>query len=124
MTRWLAAARQASEARTELTELNPRAQGVGDDTARGGVLSVKSVLSDEEGANPAPLFKPLETNAHVAHETTTHPPDEEPHGLSAGGRPRTWTGKVVSLEEWRQLLEWDRHGPDGRRWDGLSSEWR
>ena len=25
-----------------------------------------------------------------------------PHGISAGGRPLTWTGRVVSLDEWRR----------------------
>lgn len=36
------------------------------------------------------------------------------YGLSAGGRPRTWTGRVVSLDAWRQLSEGEKHGPNGR----------
>ena len=46
------------------------------------------------------------------------------HGTSAGGRPRTWTGRVVSLAEWRGLTGWQRHGPDGRHWCGLSKAWK
>ena len=46
-----------------------------------------------------------------------------PHGLSCGGRPLTWTGRVVSLAAWRQLSEWERHGPRGRMWNGLTQQW-
>lgn len=45
------------------------------------------------------------------------------HGLSIGGRPMTWTGKVVSLEDWRQLSEWEKHGPNGRVWNGKTQRW-
>ncbi|MCL6286021.1 hypothetical protein M3P21_21120 [Ruegeria sp. 2012CJ41-6] len=51
-------------------------------------------------------------------------PAETPHGNSVGGRHRTWTGKVVSLEAWRQLTEWEKHGPNGRVWDGSTQQWR
>jgi hypothetical protein len=50
-------------------------------------------------------------------------PDEYPHGKSPAGRPVTWTGKVVSLAEWRAMSEWDKHGPDGRVWCAISREW-
>ena len=49
MTRWLAAARQASGAPTKLTKPtkpNPKAPSEGHDATTGGVLSVKSVLSE------------------------------------------------------------------------------
>ncbi len=46
-----------------------------------------------------------------------------PHGVSPGGRPLTYTGKVVSLDAWRQLSEWERHGPDGKHWNGQSQQW-
>lgn len=36
-----------------------------------------------------------------------------PHGTSAGGRPITWTGKVVSEAEWHRLSEQEKHGPSG-----------
>lgn len=46
-----------------------------------------------------------------------------PHGMSPGGRPLTCTGKVVSLDAWRQLSEWERNGPDGKHWNGQSQQW-
>lgn len=45
------------------------------------------------------------------------------HGRAFGERPLTWTGRVVSLEEWRKLSAWDRHGQDGRMFCGACREW-
>lgn len=39
--------------------------------------------------------------------------DSCPKWFSAAGRPRTWTGKVVSLAEWRTLSEFERTGRGG-----------
>jgi hypothetical protein len=45
------------------------------------------------------------------------PKQEEPtkpvssYGESLGGRLLTWTGRVVSLDAWRKLSEWEKHGP-------------
>lgn len=49
--------------------------------------------------------------------------DHSRHGLPVAGNPLTWTGRVVSLEDWRRLTAWDRHGPDGRIWCGLAKKW-
>ena len=46
-----------------------------------------------------------------------------PHDYSALGGPVTWTGRVVSLADWRNLTEWERHGPDGRHWNGIKKQW-
>lgn len=47
-----------------------------------------------------------------------------PHGVCAlSGRPRTWTGKVVALDEWRRLSKWEQEGPAGRLFCGLCREW-
>lgn len=47
-----------------------------------------------------------------------------PHGVGAiGGQPRTWTGRIVSLDEWRKLSVWDRHGSTGQKWNGLTWQW-
>lgn len=46
-----------------------------------------------------------------------------PYGASPGGRPLTWTGRVVSLEAWRTLTEWEKHGPKGRVWNGRTQRW-
>jgi hypothetical protein len=49
--------------------------------------------------------------------------DELLHGFAVNGNPNTWTGKVVSLTAWRQLNEWERHGPNGRHWNGITQAW-
>lgn len=45
------------------------------------------------------------------------------HGQAPNGWPVTWTGRIVSLADWRDLTEWDRHGPDGRHWSGITRQW-
>jgi len=104
MTRWLQAAKQAIDAGTELTKpTEPQARPV---------LSVKSDLS--EGVTPDP-----------ARPARADDPDADTfrHGQAVGGRPVTWTGAVVSLHAWRDLTGWDRHGPAGRHWSGVTQRW-
>lgn len=45
------------------------------------------------------------------------------HGIAPGGRPKTWTGKIVSLADWRRFSDWEKHGPDGRHWNGKTRQW-
>jgi len=82
-------------------------------------------------ANPDP---PNSTNSTVStppKAATPSRPEPAPsatgaetrHGESPGGRLLTWTGRVVSLEEWRRLTDWDRHGPDGRTFCGCCQAW-
>jgi hypothetical protein len=109
MTRWLQAAKQASDAGTkptEPTEPKARLPNVAPETTGRGVLSVSSVLSGARNprGTPAP-----------AHAFT--------HGTSPGGRPVTWTGRVISLDEWRALSDWQRHGPRGAHWNATSGRW-
>ena len=51
-------------------------------------------------------------------------PDTFRHGRSLNGDPLTWTGRIVPLHVWRDLSEWERHGPNGRVWCGVAREWR
>jgi hypothetical protein len=53
------------------------------------------------------------------------PPDDDPYryGVAVNGNPKTWTGRVVSFDEWRRLSDWDRHGSTGMRWDGRTRQW-
>ena len=62
-------------------------------------------------ANVASVAKPNASTFFAQYET-------------AGGRVTTSTGRVVSLDEWRRLTAWERHGPDGRHWNGLSQLWK
>ena len=56
--------------------------------------------------------------------TTVSKGDASPYGQTIGGRQLTWTGKVVSLADWRTLSEWERHGSTGRVWDGKTQQWK
>ena len=49
--------------------------------------------------------------------------DHHRHGVSVAGHPLTWTGRVVSLADWRRLTAWERHGPDGQHWNGITQQW-
>jgi hypothetical protein len=47
--------------------------------------------------------------------------------LSEGGGltppPKTWTGRIVSLDDWRRLTEAEQHGSNGRLWNGMIRQW-
>lgn len=113
MTRWLQAAKQEAGHKMEPTPGTLwTCEGQGIATGR-GVMSVKSVLS--RGSNPAigaEAGKPDDPGA-----------DTFAHGQGINGDPRTWTGRVVSLADWRRLSQWDRHGPDGRFFYGDTRQW-
>jgi hypothetical protein len=99
MTRWLDAARKAKGPSKEHPPQAPSEP----------VLSVVSVLS--EGVNHQPPEQ--------------QPPEAFPYGSACGlgEMPRTWTGRVVSIADWRNLTDWDRHGPNGKLWCGKRKEW-
>ncbi|MBQ0716920.1 MAG: hypothetical protein KBT76_05885 [Sulfitobacter litoralis] len=61
--------------------------------------------------------------ANVADVATVATPEHHPHGIAFDGRPKTWTGRVVSLAAWRMLTEWERHGPKGQHWNGITRQW-
>lgn len=46
------------------------------------------------------------------------------HGRSVSGSPLTWTGRIVSLADWRQLSEWERDGSTGKLWNGITRRWK
>jgi hypothetical protein len=50
-------------------------------------------------------------------------PETFRHGVSFTGKPLTWTGRIVSLDAWRILTEWEKHGPNGRHWNGITKRW-
>lgn len=72
-------------------------------------------------ATPAQRIAPRVAN--VASVATLSAKEINPQAETAGGRVTTWTSRVVSLDEWRRLTEWQRHGPNGRRWCGITSTW-
>ncbi len=55
---------------------------------------------------------------------TSQPGNGKPRpGLSPRDWPRTWTGRLVSPEQWASLSDWERRGPDGRVWCGVCRVW-
>lgn len=69
--------------------------------------------------------KPEPCVAHVERVARPQPPNPETfkHCMTPEGRPRTWTGRIVSMDEWLRLTEWERNGPRGRMWNGLTRQW-
>lgn len=114
MSRWLDAVREqpgAGTKPTEPTEPNPEAKATGDATTAEGVSSVSSVSSEGEGVPP---------------RGPTPNRSAFPHGFACNrftDHPRTWSGRVVSLDQWDRLSEWERHGPAGRVWCGQCRCW-
>ena len=72
-----------------------------------------------EVAGVAPSLPEAASSALHGREAETR----FPHAYSALGGPVTWTGRVVSLADWRNLTEWEKHGPDGRYWNGITKQW-
>jgi hypothetical protein len=80
-----------------------------------------------------PLYsqKPVSRVAEVASVATTQAPNPEsqpsseifPHGVTFTGQPKTWTGGIASLGAWQNLTEWEKHGPNGRHWSGITKQW-
>lgn len=105
-------------------------------------FDVQLALSEIEGGappslvrapvqDPAPIPAPrVAVVASVAApparkpEFTANPAYHQTHGTTSDGRPLTWTGRVVSLAAWRLLTEWERHGPKGQHWNGITKQWQ
>jgi hypothetical protein len=102
-------------------------------------FDVQQALSECEGGTP-PLSVPSQVAgsgqrprvavvASVAvppaekPKTATGPNDLHPHGTAFDGRLKTWTEGIVSLDAWRNLTEWEKHGPNGRHWNGKTQTW-
>jgi hypothetical protein len=102
-------------------------------------FDVQQALSEIEGGTPplsvksraaVPVQRPrVAVVAGVAAppaqkpKTETGPTDLHPYGTALDGRLKTWTGGVVSLAAWRLLTEWERHGPNGQHWNGITKQW-
>lgn len=111
MTRWLAAAHKAGgEAKPAIPQ-------------PGEVVSVMSVLS--EGVRPVarPTARASGASSRVTAPSAENAHYASLHGLSVAGHPLTWTGCVVSPSAWSGLTEWQRYGPNGRHWNGITQEW-
>ncbi len=116
MTRWLQAANAARNP-TDLTDktdkTSPSSMPQVLTESQSEVLSVLSVLSIDEHASSATT----KTRSSLGVRA------QFPQGQSAPDQPRTWTGRIVSLDEWRGMSAWERHGPNGRVFCGITRRW-
>jgi hypothetical protein len=93
--------------------------------------SARAVSQMSRLSQPLYSQKPVSRVAEVASVATPLTPNPEPqpnaeifpHGTSFRGKPKTWTGGIVSLDAWRSLTEWEKHGPNGRHWNGITQTW-
>ncbi|MFD1156964.1 hypothetical protein [Roseovarius aestuarii] len=122
MSKWLAIAEQGEDNLNSLTDNRQ-------ELAETPFLPVSAVCRDRklEKSRAENLRKP---NLEEALAPKNDPMisirtdgSDYPNGTSPGGRPVTYTGKVVSLDAWRRLSEWEKHGPDGWQWNGKTQNW-
>jgi hypothetical protein len=90
--------------------------------------AVRPVSRLSQLSQPPQPEKAASRVAEVANVATPLPSAEGEtdmwrHGVSVAGNPLTWTGRIVSLNAWRDLTEWERHGPNGRHWCGIKQSW-
>ncbi|QBJ24014.1 hypothetical protein [Haematobacter massiliensis] len=119
MSIWLEAAKQA-RCQTDRTDktLSIHANPTTRADAPAEVPSVLSVRQFKRDSHSSPGASPRAL-------TTSGQDDDDMfrHGRSIAGNPVTWTGRIIRLDEWRQLSAWDRHGPDGRLFCGICRAW-
>lgn len=87
----------------------------------------ESQQSRESQSQPAEIAEPAKV-LPFQPQPSAPPPSQHaeafPHGLCpTTGKPRTWTGKIVSLDDWRRLSDWERHGSTGMMFCGICRAW-
>lgn len=121
---------------TEILSQPPEVDGSRSLKARSEALAIPAIVATNETkiaeiaeiaappvdysarANVLPFTPPPSAPASSRDDCSTFP-----HGASVTGLPRTWTGRVVSLDEWRTLTDWQKHGPAGRLFCGACQSW-
>lgn len=109
MNRWLALAKEPDDKVSRLPDTRPEpAKSPFCTVSAGCLVDNHSVEDTAETNSPAPAQD-----------------DDSPfqHGRSVAGDPCTWTGRIVSLDEWRRLSDWDRHGSSGRMFCSVCQAW-
>jgi hypothetical protein len=115
------------DARAKLSEI------VGETPATSATQTCDARPASQVSRPSQPLYPQISALrvAEVASVATPPAPKPEPkhsaeifqHGVTFTGQPKTWTGRIVSLEAWRILTEWEKHGPNGRYWNGNTKKW-
>lgn len=92
----------------------------GSPPATSATLATQTTPSDHFVAEVAGVAT---SKPEIVKNVSAHPEGDMRHGFSVSDRPKTWTGKVVSLEAWQQLSDWEKHGPGSRVWNGATKKW-
>jgi hypothetical protein len=90
-----------------------------------GVAEVATVAAPHRFKSNVSPMKEAKGPRHLPQPPKPLPREAFHHGTACGlgDMPRTWAGRVVSLADWRNLTDWERHGPRGRHWNGLTRQW-
>ena len=136
MTRWLAATMATGQrpapslAGAQVGVREPSAVPVGSTQPAqvakvGGIgCGQTSCSALDARAYTEPASAPTEPQRHTeAKVEGIKEADPYQHGKALNGNPKTWTGRVVSMDEWRRLSRWDRHGSTGQVWNGITRQW-
>lgn len=113
------------DAQAELAKL---ARGRENDTCPPATLAIPATprahvaIVADVAMRPATPAQPIAPNS--VSVTTPKAPQANPKNVTVGGRVTTWTGRVVSLDEWRRMTDWQRHGPNRRLWCGIARDWK
>lgn len=99
--------------------------------AEGGAIDTHTPTDNMTKPDKTPAMQPADAfcrvlsncQAEEGERPGTLNGDDMRHGFALNGHPKTWTGNIVSLDVWRQLSEWEKHGPDERHWNGLTKSW-
>lgn len=83
----------------------------------------RSQPAELQNVHALPVSQKSRASQSQPAENTRDAAADLPRAFSITGRPLTWAGRVVSLDEWRGLSAWDRHGPNGRMFCGACHEW-
>lgn len=106
----------------------------GQDGATRATCATRVSLSGDSAAHVAPVapvaqVASLESEIVPVVEKTNasvlsrHENEDTAHGRDSLGKPKTWTGRVVSLDEWKRLSEWDKHGSTNKVFNALTWQW-
>lgn len=101
----------------------PAAQGVYAANAASAATAPARISATAKVLSFAPQPQHSPTGEGFAAQQSSRDDGMFRHGRSVTGDPKTWTGRIVSLDAWRWLSDWDRHGPDGRLWCGICRAW-
>ena len=77
--------------------------------APGAIRAIRANPATQNSTNSTISTPPaleLQPDPETPQDPQRSKPETFPYGRAFGGLPKTWTGCVVSLEEWRGLSEW------------------